>query len=158
MKREACWLGVILALLVPTTAAEAHWRYTRYGMSPAEVIAASGGKLRRGSGAPGPTDGTTNGAVGRFEADGYSYAANFYFRKGRLEEVRLDLDGEENCLRLHEDFQRIYGQPVDFRESIVRHWAWSDRKWGNRVKLMSLGRYCQIQYIALPAASARTAP
>ncbi len=151
---KGSWLwGLALFCIALPSAAEAHWRYTRYGMTPAEVIAASGGKLKRGTGQPGP-EGTTNGATGRFEADGYSYAANFFFRQGGLVEIRLDLDGEENCLRLREDFVRIYGQPPDFRQSIVSHWTWLDQRWGNRVRLLSLARYCQVQYVALPAGDA----
>lgn len=148
--RGGWWFGfAAIGLALAPVPADAHWRYTRYGMSPAQVIAASGGKVGRGTGQPGPTEGTVNGAAGRFDADGYSYAANFYFRRNRLVEVRLDLDGEENCLRLRDDFARIYGQPSDFRESIVNHWTWRDEKWANHVKLMTLGRYCQIRYVEL---------
>jgi hypothetical protein len=86
--------SVLLSWLLLATSALADWEYTRWGMSPDEVVASSNGKARRadpGRGRMGeilpPGSGVL--AAAETEISGVRLRIGFIFRKGRLTNVQL---------------------------------------------------------------------
>lgn len=148
----ACAAFIVLAS--NGTAAKADWQYTRWGMTPAQVAAASGGKVLAGVGRPGDrVDGQEVGAIGSYTSGVFKFEAVFYFVGGRLADIRLNLiAGDRYALKSSLD--GVYGRP--FRESggglsIV---TYHDVKKNNRVDLFTIGELSTLEYRPLVDRSA----
>src|SRR5688500_6459757 len=113
-----CKLYVAIALLLLTTNARADWQYTRWGMTPDEVLAASNGKAQRtdpGRGREGEIlpPGTGHLAKAETKISGVWFHTGFIFRKGRLAHVQLSARCSEGESREIEDQLRLeYGEPT----------------------------------------------
>src|SRR4051812_26763659 len=84
------------ALLMSASPALAGWEYTKWGMTPKQVVAASKGKAKLGNGEPG--DRVVNeqvGALGTYHATGGEFGTIFYFREGKLNQVNLKMTGDD---------------------------------------------------------------
>lgn len=108
----ACGLGV-------ATPAFANWQYAKWGMTPSEVLSASGGKA-------GPAK-EGKGLETTYVAGRYSFSGAFGFSSGsgRLERVTLTLSDKANCGFLGGALFSKYGLPIsDPKDTAFRLAVW----------------------------------
>jgi len=140
---------------IVSSPAHAHWQYTTWGMTPEQVIAASGGSLVPGDCATSAQDNSTKGAVGEFVAGDYRSSASFWFKPSGLSTVSLALRSAPQCMSLQRDLLAKYGEPVEQSGASVQRRMWADRDNDNRVTFINTGlSYCELQYAPLVSASA----
>jgi hypothetical protein len=148
---------ILLAALATAAPARADWQYTRWGMSPAAVVAASGGAARL---QPGDRDDRVFNldlkAVGTYETPSLSYEADFLFtrRSNRLAAVKL-MPAEGQCDALREELAETYGKPLadrrDFTMMSVETQTWRDAQGNNHVLFADVQtgagrRLCHVLY------------
>jgi hypothetical protein len=149
MIRRAIYTAALVALATP---AHADWQYTKWGMTPAQVVAASKGKATAGAGEPGDRmEGSPLqvGAVGTHSSGKWQFKSKFYFDAGKLGLVKLDLvNGEKGCGALWADMKSAYGKPFSDDENVITHLAiWHDTAKNNRIALFAIGQSsCSIDY------------
>lgn len=108
-------MGKLLAVFMfalaigPVQPALANWQFTKWGMTPEQIIAASGGRAKS---LPNPE------IVGSemvmvtmpYTAGEFGFRAGFYFTGNRLSEVQLDLqNGTMSAIRV--SLEQKYGEP-----------------------------------------------
>lgn len=133
MRLKAVVVGAVAMLSAAPTAAHAAWSFTRWGMSPEQLIAAAKGKARPMTGDAGDRvmnmDPRASG--GPFTFDGRAFSANFYFdpdgRPG-LRVVRLNLLDQGQCDALGAELARRYGASKN-----KYHGEWVDPATGDQV-------------------------
>ena len=127
--------GVLMAM---PGAAHADWQYTKWGMSPTQVAAASHGAVQVGTGDPGDKyDGADIGATGTYASGDYRFKAVFYFVGGKLSDIRLSLLAGENYA-LKNSLLGVYGRPFDASDDLGLT-TWHDTAKNNRVDLLIIG-------------------
>ncbi len=154
--RKRAWqisLVVVVGIAAP---AEAHWQYTRWGMTPDQVIVASKGAASRSDPA---ADATlrigTKEAVGTYSANGQSMKASFWFKSGKLNQVNLSSEDEDACFALNRDLVGVYGQPTSRSGGMIATNVWLDKARGNRIQFSNWGTAgCDLIYAPLPTAAA----
>jgi hypothetical protein len=130
----------------------ADWQYTKWGMTPEQVVAASKSKAAIGSGEPGDLirgSPLQVGAVGTYASGKWQFKAKFYFDNKKLDFVQLNLlNGESGCGSLWADMKSVYGKPFSESEDAITHLAiWQDEAKNNRIALFEIGRSsCSIDY------------
>jgi hypothetical protein len=135
------------ALMMPISAS-ADWQYTRWSMSPAQVIAAAKGSAHAVQGKPGDqVFGADLRAVGAYTAGDYKFESQFFFDvANRLRVVKLTLQDMERCESFLTDMEGLYGRPIEgnrLRGSEV----WNDVSKGNIVRATFLaGVPCFVTY------------
>lgn len=146
-------LGLLLAQL--STSALADWQYTRWGMTPEQVAAASKGTVRVGKGDPRQEfQGAEIGAVGTHVSGRYMFKANFHFIDRKLVEVRLKLIGGDQYA-LKNDLLALYGKPFKESGELLSLTTWFDPVRNNWIDLLILGPdYTVLEYRALKNDSA----
>ena len=138
---------VAMAVAVP---ANAHWQFTKWEMTPEQVIAASAGTAQLGSGEKSAQGDATKGAVGSYIAGGYQFSVNYWFNASGLSGVGLMLRDDNQCLALQRDLLAKYGEPVERSGGAVQRRMWADKEASNRVVLISTGMgFCELQYAPL---------
>lgn len=152
-EREVIRWAFALIATFGATPALADWQYTRWGMTPDQVIAASGGAVHRKSlteqeiNASFAQAGLADLLEGTYSAGGRSFDATFRFARTGLETVLLRFDepaGTAACSGLRDDLLGSYGTPVEERRGVT---TWLDRRSGNRVSYTSLGiGSCYVMY------------
>ena len=141
--------AAMLAAIVASPAS-AHWQYTKWGMTPDQVIAASGGSVQRGNGDRSVQGDATRGATGTYVAGDLTFNANFWFGAKGLASTTLSLKDDDKCKDVQRDLLAKYGTPVEFSGGSVQRRMWADKSTGNRVVLISTGLgYCELQYAPL---------
>ena len=131
--------------------ADAHWQFTRWGMTPAQVIEASNGTTSVGDGAKAARGDDTVGAVGTYIAGATTFTTKFWFGRQGLSTVALQLRDYDQCVDVQRDLLVKYGEPVEKTgDADIQRRMWVDKAGGNRVALlnMSIG-FCQVEYSAL---------
>lgn len=137
-------LWICASLLVIPSAAIADWEYTKWGMSPDQVVKASKGKAQQH---PRDADNSTDGAdalvSGTYSAAGYNFTTHFRFGKndGGLSAVLHELKPPSKCGELFASLQNIYGKPDNdiLTPGILSGHVWRDQKKDNHVSLLSIG-------------------
>lgn len=144
----------ILLFLFDSTVAWADWEWTRWGMSPEQVVRASKGRAT-------VLDPAAGKRLNRFEGTQILAVMSEYQAAGKVFEVRFGFDAER---RLNEvtlnagadafyDLVRmmtaIYGAPVDGSDRIIPGRTWIDRSKGNAIQLIKLNG-AVIQYRPVP--------
>lgn len=141
---------VVLAACICALPAQAHWQFTKWAMTPEQVVAASGGTAQLGSGEKSVQGDAVKGAVGRYEAGDYKFAVNYWFNASGLSGVSLSLKDDDQCLALQRDLLAKYGEPVERSGGSVQRRMWADRTASNRVVLITTGLgFCELQYAPL---------
>lgn len=141
---------------VVASPAAANWQYTRWGMTPDEVIAASGGAATAGSGERSVQGDQIKGAVGSYISGTYRFGLTFWFGESGLSTVSLGLDDDAQCLLVHRDLLARYGEPVEQSGRAVGRTMWADREGGNRVTMILTGLgFCELQYAPLASSNAQ---
>lgn len=137
--------GLFAVCAIPG-AAKADWAWTRWDMSPAQVIAASGGLVTSAPGGrPGDgVEGLTQRASGALDYEGLRVEATFYFDpQDRLRFVKMDLAAWEDCPPIVERLSGRLGETKEWRRThetqagvlVARSWGWNDDGNGNRVSV-----------------------
>ena len=140
-------LGTALGLWLAPAAAE--WQYTRWGMSPAEVVAASNGKARLAK--PDKATNTVFGSTGA-EADysepPYSFRVVFNFRYDKLTQVTLHPVGKTDCTPIANGLIARLGPPaIDSLYTGITKYAWTNTARATDVTLLRVPEACAILYI-----------
>lgn len=148
-------LVVAVTALSVSSAAQADWQYTKWAMSPDQVIAASKGAVA----AVDPTKDAEmpwgiKEAVGTFSSNGREMKASFWFKDHKLTQVNLSSNSESDCVSIANDLNGIYGPPSDRPTGSSK--VWNDSRTGNRILLRGWGSQgCDLIYSQL-ATSATT--
>jgi hypothetical protein len=140
--------NVILAMifLSASGAAYADWQYTKWGMTPGQVAAASKGAVSVRKGDPSEEyKGAEIGATGTYTSGRYKFKANFHFANGKLVDVRLKLiEGEQYALK--NDLMGLYGKPF-YEGASLGLTTWHDAAKNNRIDLLMIGdEYTSLEY------------
>lgn len=138
---------VLCLALVCSTTAHADWQYTRWGMTPAEVAAASNGMVEVGTGdLKDAYDGAQIGATGTYAAGKFRFQASFYFIGGKLADVHLRLVGGDPYA-LKASLLGVYGKPFSDVEGGFDVTTWHDQPKNNRVDLIMIDDgYTTLEY------------
>lgn len=135
-------LVYVLAALALANPAAADWQYTRWGMSPAEVIAASKGAAMSATAdeqAKKRRDGWTPSAAADYTAGNLPFRAFFYFRNGKLDLVLLELADASRRIDALSTLQGQYGAAVDATKgSTFNSYKWRSPEAGNLVQAVDL--------------------
>jgi hypothetical protein len=168
-------LGIVLVLACcGTSAARADWKYTKWGMTPEQVVSASTNLAKEGSDPRPDSDGNVSKLVAPYQSGKFAFEAQFGFDAAdRLSSVTLVLNDksasmhmamgadmnmdEGQCHDLQVSVDAEYGPPqgggtADMLYSIE---TWQDQKNKNNVKYTVLyGTGCYVQYSAIKPAGA----
>lgn len=144
------------AMMLAASPVAANWQFSRWGMTPTEVIQSSGGTAHAGDGAASAQqDGSTSDVAGTYEAGGRTFTSMFYFQAGRLVSVVLETRNAPDCVATEHDLEAVYGAPAERTKGVADTWLWLDRQKDNRVKMIIVsGLYCELQYSPLASAAA----
>ncbi|OAP43202.1 hypothetical protein ATC00_04705 [Sinorhizobium americanum] len=136
-------------MLLGSSAAQADWQYTRWGMTEQEVVAASEGQARK----PKRPDTYEGGSPlhlleAPYKTGDFAFVAKFNFdRFRRLETVKLQLRNIHSCPALQGTLSNIYGPPKVSTTSLGRFAKWWDSDNGNVLILSDYpGMWCYVQY------------
>jgi hypothetical protein len=154
----------IAVLLLAASPANAGWQYTRWGMTPAQVLTASNNTLRP----PTPDEqrgqtvvGLAPSLTGRFDNRSFQFNSYFYFGApgSGLSEVRLTLLDYQKLPSLLGVIQSSYGQPVEQDPGAISGRGgtsrWRDEKNQNEMRLFLMPEISHAQMIYGPLPSAR---
>jgi hypothetical protein len=165
--------GIVLALAsCGASAAKADWKYTKWGMTPQQVVSASKNLAREGSDLRPDSDGNVSKLVAPDQSGKYPFEAQFGFDAAdKLSSVTLvlndksasmdmDMGADMNmhegvCHDLQVSLDTAYGPPqgggtADMLYSIE---TWQDQRNKNDVKYTVLyGTGCYVQYSAIKSA------
>jgi hypothetical protein len=142
------WSGIVgVVLAVVPTAALADWQYTRWGMTPQQVIAASNGTVSwRAVKLPKP-NGPREEIGGSYAAGERIFDVSFTFSDGRLSIVSLKADPCDGSLLA--DLKSRYGRPLSEAAGMFPFMEWDDKRNDNRVTLFEIFDSCLITYTPL---------
>lgn len=136
--------------LLATTPAQAHWQYAKWGMTPAQVIAAGSGKAKAAAGDRSAQGDTTREVEADYSAGDRAFRASFWFDTSGLQKVTLSPTGERRCLDLRRDLLAKYGEPVERDPGSVERLMWADKPSNNRIVIILDGdSFCELQYAPL---------
>jgi hypothetical protein len=136
------WLLFAMTALIAIPA-HADWQFTRWGMTPDQVVAASKGAARlateeEAARFDGPRQKQRRTlAVGSHTAAGIALSVRFVFENNRLVLVSTGVTRPEDAEPLRQAMLMRYGQPAFVsRVSVLTQLGWSDRDRGNKVELI----------------------
>lgn len=136
--------------------ATADWRYSRWGMTPQQVTAASKGQARPYLGDPRLSDPTLSKKLEAPYVTGrFTFRAVFVFesRTNRLVAVHLVLERPELCRELWQSIIAEYGPPIAADNVGGQQGTWRDTSKRNLVSFVSVDlltrRYCELAYRVL---------
>src|SRR5580698_8871299 len=176
-------LGIVLAIACcSASAAKADWEYTKWGMTPEQVVSASKNLAKPGSDRHPESDGNVTKLVAPFQGGKFSFEAQFGFDAAdRLSSVTLvlndkstdmDMDSMEMddksmhhmdmnmdqgiCHALDVSLNTAYGPPPYHGAShLYAIEKWQDQKNKNNVDYHALYQVgCYVQYSAIKPAGA----
>jgi hypothetical protein len=172
--------GIVLALACcAASAAKADWEYTKWGMTPQQVVSASKNLAKEGSDLHPDSDGNVTKLVAPYQSGKFSFEAQFGFDAAdRLSSVTLvlkdksagkdmmdmDMGADMNmnmdqgtCHALQASVKTAYGPPQGGGSAHMLYGiqTWQDQKSKNNVTYTVLnGVGCYVQYSAIKPAGA----
>jgi hypothetical protein len=165
--------GIVLALACCcASAAKADWKYTKWGMSPQQVVSASTNLAREGSDSRPDSDGNVSKLVAPYQSGKFIFEAQFGFDAAdRLSSVTLVLNDKSASMHMGADMKMDQGECHDLQVSVNAEYGppqgggtadmlysietWQDQKNKNSVKYTVLyGTGCFVQYSAIKPAGA----
>ena len=173
--------GIALALVCcGASAAKADWEYTKWGMTPGQVVSAAKNLTRESSDLHPDSDGNVTKLVAPYRSGKFSFEAQFGFDGAdRLSSVTLvlkdkfagmdmnmgaDMNADMSmsmdrggCHDLLASVKTAYGPPQSGRSAHMQYImeTWQDRKNKNNVTYTVLdGVGCYVQYSAIKPAGA----
>jgi hypothetical protein len=158
MKWTIFWSAVLTATLA--SSAKADWQYTRWGMTPAEVSKASGGKaVNNSNAARQSTEDEIAKLVAPYSTGEYAFTAAFLFNRStdRLGSVRLKLENPSKCNALRHELLGKYSKPFNDQWSgALKIATWHDRPNNLRIDIVDLGgTMCELIYRPLASANSK---
>jgi len=136
-------IAVAAAMLASVMGAPAyaHWQYTKWGMTPEQVVASSANAAHLDKGKPGDEiDGRLPEVLGDYTSGDYKFSAKFYFGQHGLDFVNMNLEDGAQCLGLRRDLDGLYGKPFAAVDRSILHAArWQDDKTQNEIQIVSIG-------------------
>ena len=139
--------------------AKADWQYTKWGMTPAEVSKASGGRVVNNS----QTDQNTDTEIAKlttpYSTGDFSFTAYFMFSRNtdKMNSVRFNYADGSKCWLLRGELMSKYGQPVnDGWSGMVKATTWQDGANNLRVQIAEIGiapSICTLVYAPLASAN-----
>ena len=165
--------GIALALVccVPG-AAKADWQYTKWGMTPPQVVSASNNLATQGSDLRPDSDGNVTRLVAPYQGGKFSFEAQFGFdATDRLASVTLVLNDKSAGMDMSADTTMNHGACYDLRVSVNTAYGppqdgasvhmqysietWQDQTNNNKITYTVLdGVGCYVQYSALKSVAA----
>jgi hypothetical protein len=165
--------GIVLALACcAASTAKADWKYTKWGMTPQEVVSASKNLAREGSDLRPDSDGNVSKLVAPYQGGKFPFEAQFGFDAAdRLSSVTLVLNDKSASMDMGADMKMDHGDCHDLQVSVDSEYGppqgggtadmlysietWQDQKNKNNVKYTVLyGTGCYVQYSAIKPAGA----
>ena len=167
--------GIALALVsCGASAAKADWEYTKWGMTPQQVVSAAKNRTRKSSDLHPDSDGNVTKLVAPYQSGKFSFEAQFGFDAAdRLSSVTLvlndkfagmdmnvgaDMNMDQGvCHDLLESVKTAYGPPQGGGSAHMQYSieTWQDQKNKNNVTYTVLdGAGCYVQYSAIKSAGA----
>jgi hypothetical protein len=142
------WATVgLIGLSTPT---QAHWQWSRWGMTPVQVVAASGGTARMGAGDRSAQGDITRDVIGSYQAGSFQFEASYWFDGSGLTKVTMSQHDDAKCLDLQRDLTAKYGKPLEYEGGSVERRMWADKPNENRVVLITSNlAFCELQYAPL---------
>ena len=141
---------VALGVAMLPTAASADWQFTRWGMTPTQVITAA-----RSTGpvvAAPPNEKGEVDYVGSYRSGEHAFKATYYFTNGKLSTVHLETTN--GCGDMAIEMHGVYGKSVSESNVGIGHITrWIDRKKSNNVQLLNFGDSCTLIYSKLDTTS-----
>jgi hypothetical protein len=170
-------VGIALALVCcGASAAKANWEYTKWGMTPGQVVSAAKNLTRKSSDPHPDSDGNVTKLVAPYRSGKFSFEAQFGFDAAdRLSSVTLVLNDkfagmdmnmgadmnmnmdQGGCRDLLASVKAIYGPRQGGRSAHMQYsiQTWRDQKNKNNVTYAVLDRAgCYVQYSAIKPAGA----
>ncbi len=145
--KKGVLISISVGMAMMCTVSYADWQYTRWGMSPKQVVAASKGKAKPFSSETMPDV----RAQGGYQSGTFHFKVNFAFRPNdnQLSEVELVPLDNSTCHSIKLNLEGKYGQAVNIEtnEYIEREESrWHDRKQNNLVSFASYPNRCFLKY------------
>lgn len=143
-----------LGLLFGAAPAMADWDYTQWGMTAAEVKAASEGVAQDNTDRSLDADGLKAELVAPFQGETLAFKAVFLFDDAhRLRYVSLGSEGQAACAATMQHLAMRYGTPEGVADMVdARTMRWDDVTDDNLVDFLDLGQgHCSVQFSKLPA-------
>ena len=159
------FLGIVLAFACcGASAARADWKYTKWGMTPEQVVSASNNLARAGSDLRPDSDGNVSKLVAPYQSGKFAFEAQFGFDPAdRLSSVTLVLNDTSATMHMGADATMDQGQCHNLQVSVNAEYGppqgggsadmvysietWQDQKNKNNVKYTVLyGTGCYVQY------------
>jgi hypothetical protein len=160
--------GIVLAVACcGTSAAKADWKYTKWGMTPQQVVSASGNLARENSDLRPDSDGNVSKLVAPYQGGKFPFEAQFGFDAAdRLSSVTLVLNDKSASMPMGADMKMDEGECHDLQASVDAEYGppqgggtadmlysietWQDQKNKNNIKYTVLyGTGCFVQYSAI---------
>lgn len=149
--------AVGIASLMYAYPAQADWQYTKWGMTPAEVTKASGGKAGPNADTSQSTSDETAKLTLPYVTGDLSFSAYFLFdnRTDKLTSVRLKLSDGSRCGDLYRALALKYGNPDrPSRSALMTSAGWRDSANNTNVVFMEIGKgSCSVAYGPLSSAA-----
>jgi hypothetical protein len=169
--------GIVLVLACCcASAAKADWKYTKWGMTPQQVLSASNNLAREGSDLRPDSDGNVSKLVAPYQSGKFPLEAQFGFDTAdRLSSVTLVLNDKSASMDMDKntsaDMKMDQGECHDLQVSVNAEYGppqgggsadmvysietWQDQKTKNNIKYTVLyGTGCYVQYSAIKPAGA----
>jgi hypothetical protein len=167
-------LGIVLALVCcGASAAKADWEYTKWGMTPQQVVSVSKNLTRKSSDLHPDSDGNVTKLVAPYQSGKFSFEAQFGFdATDRLSSVTLVLNDKSAgmdmgadmknmdqgvCHDLQASVRTAYGPPQGGGSAHMQYSieTWQDQNNKNNVTYTVLdGVGCYVQYSAIKSPGA----
>jgi hypothetical protein len=131
-------IAVIAISIAPITA-RADWQFTRWGMTPSEVVAASNGTAKPTPPSRAVKDGD-EAVKGTYRTGDFTFTVGYVFEKDRLVAIRLKPVPLKVIYKVGAQLDAVYGKPVQSSSSWDRYKVclsnskrWRDVDSGNEI-------------------------
>jgi hypothetical protein len=139
----------------------ADWQYTKWGMTPEQVIDASGGsvsKIPEEQQKERSRSGFLGKLSGSYTTGDFHFGVDFQFSKNKLEMIALTPTEYDRCKRLQSALLAQYGSPWENRsDRYGPNLIWLDRAHGNTISFSHVPSVslCHILYERLEIGGAK---
>jgi hypothetical protein len=155
-------IGIALGFVITATPALADWQYTKWNMTPHDVVLASKGTVHTVEAKPGQRVFDADLlAEGTYDAAGFSFVSQFFFdASNRLRAVKLVVDDTSRCGELEQKLQGIYGLSENRDDnlspvSITEFWLDTKNNLKARFTTSTFGeKLCFVIYVPLQSTGA----
>lgn len=142
-------LSLGTAVLALPASGNAHWQYTRWHMSPAEVVKAAKNQTKPAANSRGrSTIHSRNLLDSTYQFDRFIFDVHFLFNpQDKLTSVSLALVNSADCYALKRQLSDTYGPSTGTNSGLMDMAKWWDRKNGNVLMLLRIGeKSCNLEY------------